>query len=246
MSSPFSESSTASAKVSAGTVSVITPFFNAARYLPEAIASVLAQDYRPLELLLVDDGSTDGHTDAIARIADRSEHVHLLRLPSNQGPAAARNVGLRQACGEFLTFLDADDLMLPDRLSFQTDYLRSHPGIDIVVGVAENVVEPGVRPPRWWQRAGHRYRYSMTMLGRRSVFDRVGAFDASYRVAEDMEWMFRAVAAGVVVAKVDRVLIRRRIHGANLTYRTKEMRAATHRIVLRLARDRISEHRLRR
>jgi GT2 family glycosyltransferase len=81
----------------------------------------------------------------------------------------------------------------------------------------------------------------MTMLARREVFDRVGLFDPSYRVGEDTEWMFRAVAAGMVIAKLDRVLIRRRIHGANLTYRAEEMRSAIERTVLRFVRDRIAE-----
>lgn len=228
-------------------MSVITPFFNAGPYLAEAIASVLAQDYRPLELLLVDDGSTDDHADVIAPFADASAHVRLLRLPSNQGPAAARNAGLREARGELLTFLDADDLMLPDRLSVQAAYLEAHADVDVVVGTAECVLEPGVAPPHWLRAMGaasrHLYRYAMTMLAPRRVFDRVGAFDPSYRVGEDTDWMLRARAAGVVVGAVDRVLIRRRIHGANLTYRTEEMQAAIHRTVLRLTRDRIAKRR---
>jgi glycosyltransferase involved in cell wall biosynthesis len=230
-------------------VSVITPFFNAGPYLTEAVASILAQDYRPLELLLVDDGSTDGSADRAARLAEDSGEIRLLRLPSNQGPAAARNAALREARGELVTFLDADDLMLPGRLSCQTTYLESHPGVDVVVGVAECVLEPGVAPPPWLRGMGatdrHRYHHAMTMLAPRRVFDRVGAFDPSFRVGEDTDWMLRARVAGLVVARVDRVLIRRRIHGANLIYRTEEMRAAIHRTVLRLARQRLVERRSR-
>jgi GT2 family glycosyltransferase len=91
----------------------------------------------------------------------------------------------------------------------------------------------------------HRYHHAMTMLAPRRVFDRVGAFDPSFRVGEDTDWMLRARVAGLVVARVDRVLIRRRIHGANLIYRTEEMRAAIHRTVLRLARQRLVERRSR-
>ena len=228
-------------------VSVIVPFFDPGPFLAEAVASVLAQDYRPLELLLVDDGSTDGHAAAAARLAEASAQVRLLRLPFNQGPAAARNAALREARGDIVTFLDADDLMLPGRLAYQTGYLEAHPRVDVVVGLAECVLAPGAPPPDWLRatdaKDGHRYHNAMTMLAPRRIFDRVGAFDPSYRVGEDTEWMLRARAAGVVIARVDRVLIHRRIHGANLTYRTAELRAAIHRIVLRLARDRISARR---
>ena len=231
--------------MSGSLVSVITPFFNAAPHLAEAIDSVLAQAHRPLELLLVDDGSTDGSLAVARRLAGTSEDVRLLRLARNLGPAAARNAALRQARGTYLTFLDADDLMLPDRLAFQIEYLRAHPDVDVVVGAAECVLEPGVDPPPWLQgpAAARRYRYpySMTMLAPREVFDRVGPFDPSYRVGEDTEWMFRAVAAGMVIAKLDRVLIHRRIHGANLTYRAEEMRSAIERTVLGFVRDRIAE-----
>lgn len=228
-------------------VSVIIPFFDVGPYLAEAVASVLAQDYRPLELLLVDDGSTRNHGDAAARLARTSMQVRLLQLRSNQGPAAARNAALREARGELLTFLDADDLMLPGRLSFQTAYLESHPEVDVVAGEAECAVAPGVTPPEWLRAleatGRHRYPYAMTMLARRRAFERVGAFDPTYRVGEDTDWMLRAGAAGVVVARVERVLIRRRLHGANLTYRTEELRTAVHRSVLRLARDRIAARR---
>jgi glycosyltransferase involved in cell wall biosynthesis len=228
-------------------VSVIIPFFNPGAYLAEAVASVLAQDYRPLEVVLVDDGSTEAHADAGARLAETSAPVRLLRLPSNQGPAAARNAGIGQARGALLTFLDADDLMVPDRLACQVGYLEAHPGTYVVVGLAENVLEPGVAPPAWLVRTGtgvrHGYPYATTMLGPRRVFERVGAFDPAFRVGEDTDWMLRARAAGVVVKRLDRVLIRRRLHGANLTYRTEEVQAAVHRVVLRLARERLARRR---
>jgi glycosyltransferase involved in cell wall biosynthesis len=230
--------------LSDGLVSVITPFFNARPYLTEAVESVLAQSYRPLELLLVDDGSTDGSADCIAHLADTHDGVRLLRLSHNQGQAAARNAALLRARGEFLTFLDADDVMMPDRLAFQIDYLVTHRDVDVIIGSAEYVLEPGVAPPEWLRgpvaASRSRHRDPMTMLARRGVFDRVGLFDTSYRVGEDTEWVFRATAAGVGITKVDRIVIRRRIHGANLTYRAEEMRGAIRRIVLRSVRERIA------
>lgn len=231
--------------MSAALVSVVIPFYNPGAYLVEGVASVLDQGYRPLEALLVDDGSTDGSADVATRLAAPGTPVRLVRLATNQGPAAARNAGLRAAQGEFVTFLDADDLMVADRLALQIAYLAAHPAVDAVVGLADNVLEPGVVPPAWFRSVGAGvrtgYAYATSVLAHRRVFDRVGGFDPALRVGEDTDWMLRARAAGIRIARIDRVLLRRRIHGANLSYRTQEMRAAAYRSVLRLARQRIAE-----
>ncbi|MBI4573499.1 MAG: glycosyltransferase family 2 protein, partial [candidate division NC10 bacterium] len=105
-------------------VSVILPVYNGERFLAAAIASILAQDYQPIEVIVVDDGSTDG-TAAIAR---SFQGVRYLYQP-NQGPAFARNAGIAVARGAFIAFLDADDLMVPTRLSVQAGYLLAHPEI---------------------------------------------------------------------------------------------------------------------
>ncbi len=230
-----------------GLVSVIVPFFDARAFLLRAVKSVLRQTYRPLELLLVDDGSTDGGAAVIAPLAERLSEVRLLRMSRNEGPAAARNRGLRACRGEFVTFLDADDQMVPDRVAVQVWYLRRHPEVEVVTGGAEYVLESDVAPPSWLQAppglAPDRHRNPMTMLTRPSVFARVGYFDESYRVGEDTEWVLRAGAKGVGMAYLDRVLIRRRIHGANLCYRMEDRRRALRRMVLGLVRNRIAERR---
>jgi len=226
-------------------VSVVIPFFDAHRFLAEALASVLAQGYTPLEVLLVDDGSTDGGADSVAHLMAADDRVRLLRQWPNQGPAAARNRALREARGTFVAFLDADDLMVGDRIAFQVDYLDTHSGVDVVLGEADHFTETGIDPPPWHgdrpTTTRHRYRNPMTMLARRTVFGRVGLFDPSYRVGEDMEWLLRAGSAGVTIVTVDRVLIRRRFHGANLTYATSQMQAATRRSLLALVRRRVAE-----
>lgn len=226
-----------------GLVSVITPFFNADPFLGEAIESVLAQSYAPLELLLVDDGSSDGSPMTAARAATEHENIRLLRLAHNQGPAFARNFAVREAVGEFVTFLDADDAMVPDRLAFQVEYLSTHSEADVVIGLADYVVEPGVDPPPWFDRPGSRLQNPMTMLATRAVFDLVGLFDPTYRVGEDTEWMFRAASAGVTVTRVDKVLIRRRLHGGNLTYGHDALREAFHSTILSAVRAQLSDPR---
>jgi glycosyltransferase involved in cell wall biosynthesis len=110
-------------------VSVIIPAFNASRYLGEAIESVLRQTYVPIELIVVDDGSTD---DALA-VARRyeCERVRVLTGP-NQGPGAARNRGLAQCSGAYVAFLDADDVWMEDKIARQVEYLKAHPGAAVV------------------------------------------------------------------------------------------------------------------
>src|SRR5262249_3426566 len=113
-------------------VSVVLPVFNQARYLPAAIDSILGQGFGDLELIVVDDGSTDG-SGAIARgICD--PRLKLEALPVRQGQAAARNRGVGLAAGAYLAFLDSDDVALPDRLQIEIDHLGRHPGIDLVAG----------------------------------------------------------------------------------------------------------------
>jgi len=227
--------------VSATPVSVIVPVFNSARFLAEALASIVAQDYRPLDVLLIDDGSTDASAHLAGRLARGRPEVRLLRQPVRRGPAAARNVGLREARGQLITFLDADDLMTPGRLRFQADYLAAYRDVDLIVGTQTIRLDPGVDRPEWlgWTATARPPYYQMSMMARRTVFDRVGAFDESFQLSSDTEWMYRANAAQVSTALVDRVLLVRRIHGANLTYATAEMRQSMRRALLVLARARV-------
>jgi glycosyltransferase involved in cell wall biosynthesis len=109
-------------------VSVIIPAYNAARYLAEAIESVLTQAFQDFEIVLVDDGSTD----STLRVAERYRERVQIYEQTHLGPSAARNAGLRLARGEFLAFLDADDRFLPGKLARQVAYLRANPQVDVV------------------------------------------------------------------------------------------------------------------
>jgi glycosyltransferase involved in cell wall biosynthesis len=205
-------------------VSVIVPAYQAEAYLEEALESALAQDHRDVEVVVVDDGSTD----RTAEIA-LAHGVHVLRQP-NRGPAAARNAGVAVARGAFITILDADDVWPTDRLSRQLTHLREHPEIDIVLGLTEVFLTPGQPPPAHDPRfaageqvAGH----PATMLVRREVFEMVGTFDESLRLSEDIDWLARASDAGVRSARLDHTLLRYRIHAANTSRDTQANHAAT-------------------
>ncbi len=206
-------------------VSVVIPAYNAERYLGEAIESVLAQTYAPLETIVVDDGSSDG----TAAVAGSYPEV-LLITQDNAGPAAARNRGFAASEGELVAFHDADDLMTPDKLAVQVAAI-SDPAIGCVLAEQELLIEedaelpfwvagskvPTVMPAKPDELADEPDVHPMTMLVRREVFERVGGFDEEMRAAEDFDWMLRAAEAGVEFARLPRVLLRRRVHSESLT-----------------------------
>ena len=111
-------------------VSVIMPAYNSREYIAEAIHSVLDQDYRDLELIIVDDGSTDGTAEEALKFGDR---VKVL-VQKNAGPAAARNRGVKAANGQFLAFIDSDDVWMPGKISAQVSYLKNNSDVGVVFG----------------------------------------------------------------------------------------------------------------
>jgi glycosyltransferase involved in cell wall biosynthesis len=123
-------------------VSVIVPVYNGAQYLEAAITSIFAQDYRSIEVIVVDDGSIDDS----AQVAKSFKDIRYM-FQQNSGPAAARNSGINSANGDFIAFLDSDDLWMPDKLSLQTNYLHNHPDIGLVFAHRRILIEHGVKKP---------------------------------------------------------------------------------------------------
>lgn len=196
-------------------VSVVIPFFNAAPFLGEALASVLAQRGVELEVLAVDDGSTDGG----ARIArELGAPVRCLSQPRS-GTAAALNCGVAAARGDLLAFLDADDLWVDGKLSRQSAALESEPKLDLVFGALQHFYSPELSEAERRQvrcppdpmpapSAG-------TMLIRRASFDRVGEFSSAWKIGEFVDWFLRAREAGLLFRQLPDVVLRRRVHAGN-------------------------------
>jgi glycosyltransferase involved in cell wall biosynthesis len=217
-------------------VSVVLPVYNGARYVRAALASVFAQSYRPLEVIVVDDGSTDG-TPAAVRAFPGVRYVRQ----ANRGAAAARNAALPLARGELVAFMDHDDLWTPDKLSVQVAYLAQHPSLAGVVahlrlflsdGAAEAV---GVREELL---AGDQVGWcTPTLVARAWAFDRVGYFDESYRNGSDTDWFLRARDLGVELGVVPNCLLLKRIHDSNVTLRPDAVNAGVLR-ALRASLDR--------
>lgn len=105
-------------------VSVIMPVYNSKNFLEESVDSVLSQQYDSFELLLIDDGSTDGSRDIIQKLAARDRKVKPVFLRSNHGSAGARNAGIKQAEGHYIAFLDSDDTWLPEKLAIQLPFMQ--------------------------------------------------------------------------------------------------------------------------
>jgi GT2 family glycosyltransferase len=118
-------------------ISIVVIFLNPGRFLREAVESVLAQSYAEWELILVDDGSTDGSTELAQSYAARyPDRIRWVEFPehANRGMSAARNLGVQVARGEFISFLDADDVYLPDRLQRHVKVIEEHPGVELIQG----------------------------------------------------------------------------------------------------------------
>jgi len=198
-------------------VSVIIPVFNGERYLAETLDSIWAQDYRPLEVIVIDDGSTD-HTAEIARSNPAVIYVHQ----PNQGHGAAKNAGIAKARSDFIAFLDADDLWLPRKLTLQTDYLLQNPETGYVITHMDVLLEPGVAWPAFLNRQHYLGNppcfLPSALLARRSALEQIGVFDTSYQHANDGDWFFRARDAGISMGILPDALVRKRIHGNNLSY----------------------------
>jgi glycosyltransferase involved in cell wall biosynthesis len=200
-----------------GLVSVIIPVFNREGFLAEAIESALGQEGIQSEILVVDDGSTDG-TPAVAQpFAGR---INYLRQ-ENAGPPAARNRGIRAANGEFLSFLDSDDLWPPRRTRLLQDCLAEHPEAGGAMGHLQYVSVDDSRSDRFadaCRAAAPILNYNLSAsIFRMNIFQRVGLFDETMRFSDDWDWFVRAREQGVRIEIVQEIALINRRHGENLS-----------------------------
>jgi glycosyltransferase involved in cell wall biosynthesis len=203
-------------------VSVVIPAYNAERFLQEAIDSVLGQTWSNLELIVVDDGSTDGTGAIIERQHD--PRVRGLSKENRRTVADARNAGIAAARGELIALLDADDVWLPTKLERQVALLEARPEVGLAYcGYAitderlalRTVIWPSEHDPRfrrWLLLEGNGTAPSSTSLIRRSVLDQVGGYRLELSVSEDLDLSER-IAGQFTVAAVDECLAAYRSHG---------------------------------
>jgi glycosyltransferase involved in cell wall biosynthesis len=219
-------------------VSVIIPTYNCAPYLSEAIDSVLLQAGVNMEIIVVDDGSTDNTKEVVEKY--RGRITYITQVPG-RGASAARNLGIQHASGEWIAFQDADDIWLPEKLAMQLDALQSYPHArlvfaDTLVSRDRVVIQDSLMSKRlknWCERNttqipdvyyGHVYREllfgnyicTITVMLHRSVLDEVGIFDETLKVGEDYDLWLR-IARNHSVIYVDRVFCEYRVRDNGLS-----------------------------
>ena len=196
-------------------LSVIIPVYNGERYLAETIDSVLAQNHRSIEVIIVDDGSTDGS----ANVANSYGSSVRYCYQSNLGTAAAMNRGTDLACGEYLAFLGADDLWTEDRIRVQLKAFDAHPDMDIISGYVKQFFSPDMT-----ESVKKRIRFSAdlipghvipAMLIKCQSFFRVGLFETQWTVGAEMSWYLRAQEIGLKIVILPDLVLLRRIHESN-------------------------------
>lgn len=197
-------------------VSVVVAVRNGERFLAQALTSILEGGYRPVEILVVDGNSSD----RTLEIAHSFEHVRS--LPQNgKGIAAAYNTGIEAASGEFVAFLSHDDLWTPDKLETQIAYMTENPAWEYTITRAKFFLEPGHEIPRGFRRelleGDHIAPIMETLVARRTLFDRLGKFDGSLQIANDVDWFTRATDQNIATAVLPQVLLHKRVHDTNLS-----------------------------
>ena len=208
-------------------ISAIIPTYNRAWCVREAVDSVLAQRGAELECIVVDDGSTDGTRETLQGLP-----IRYIRQ-SNRGPAAARNVGIAEAKGEFLAFLDSDDLWRRDKCAAQARHLREQPEV-LLVHCNERWIRRGRhlnQGKRHARGGGDQFERSLELCcispsavaARRELFDRVGLFDESFPVCEDYEFWLRVTARHPVGFLPEVLVTKRGGHADQLSRRVEHL-----------------------
>ena len=238
-----------------GVVSTIIAVHNRPVMLQQCVQSVLAQTYQNIEIVIVDDGSDDG----TAEICDALATAHAPRVKlihqRNAGPAAARQAGFEQASGEFIQYLDSDDLLLPSKFARQVAGLNDNPQCDISYGMTRRrhinqtmvnkptkrtgeriaTLFPSMLESRWWNTS--------TPLCRRQLCERAGPWQAELRNEEDWEYDCRVAALGVRLHFVSEFVSEHRDHDGPQLHATQNnektklrYRAKAHALILQHAR----------
>ncbi|MBN1363514.1 MAG: glycosyltransferase [Syntrophaceae bacterium] len=196
-------------------ISVIIPVYNGEKFIQEAVENILSQKYPSLEIIIVNDGSDDRTEEIINHL---SIDVRYFRQ-ENAGPAAARNRGVRDASGEFIAFLDADDLWPENNLNILIDEMLRDSDMEVIRGCAQ--LMDFNKKSGCYEYVGNPKEsfphYIGAALYRKSVFEKVGLFDPMLRFGEDGDWYIRAAELGIKIKRLEETTLYVRRHGGNMT-----------------------------
>lgn len=197
-------------------VTVIMIVKNGERFIKEALQSVFAQNYRPIEILVIDGKSTD----KTCEIANSFEEIRIL-TQQDFGVSDAYNQGINDASGEFVAFLSHDDIWTSDKLSVQIKYMNEHPQLLYTNAHIEYFIEPGSGIPdgfrKEWLHGPLPARIMETLVARKQVFEKVGVFNTSLNTAEDVDWYSRAASMEIPTYMIEKVLLHKRVHDRNVS-----------------------------
>jgi len=196
-------------------ISVIIPIYNDALYIQEAIRSVFSQKIEELEIIIINDGSTDNFEEKIEYFND--PRIRIIKQ-INSGAAAARNNGIKNAKGEFLAFLDADDIWAPNKLKLQLEVLINREDINMVYGQVKEFYDSSILGYDDLQKNAKTFvGYSLiALLISKKDFLRVGDFQTKWKVAEFIDWYDRAKHMGLMEIILPDLFAFRRIHSGNI------------------------------
>ena len=200
-------------------ISCIIPVYNGRRFIAESLDSIFAQTYRSIEVIVADDGSTD---DTPRLVKEYPQPVIYIRQP-NQGSPRARNCGIQAAKGDFVAFLDSDDLWRAEKLTRQMARFQDRPELDFCVTHIQNFWMPEVAAQAE-QYQGHPKSRPLpgyitdTLLATRQAFETVGLFSSELNHGDSFDWFVRARRIGVLGELLPDVLVDRRIHAGNTSH----------------------------
>jgi glycosyltransferase involved in cell wall biosynthesis len=205
-------------------LSVVIPAYNGESFLAEAVESIYSQDYHPLEIIIVDDASTD-NTAGVARsfMGDLRGEVRYLYQAHFGRPAAGRNRGIKASAGAIIGFLDQDDIWPEYKLALQVPYLLNDDDpLDVVLGHTQvlHLAEP-INGVRKFEATTEPVDYMLlsSALFKRPVFEKVGCFDETLQYyGDDLDWFIRAREQGLSIRQLEKVTLYWRIHEANTSH----------------------------
>lgn len=199
-------------------ISVMMPTYNNARYICQAIDSVYAQNYSNIEIIVVDDGSTDNTKEILKQYKD----IKYFYIEHN-GIPFARNIALANSKGEYIAFCDSDDYWLPNKINMQMQYFKEHPDCEIVFTKYENFFENEALKTNervvFEKKVEEKVKqYLPSSIVKKRLFEKYGFFDEKFQTGEDAEFITRLKEGKVNIGFfIDTVFYKRRLHGNNTT-----------------------------
>ncbi|MEO0926284.1 MAG: glycosyltransferase family A protein [Cyanobacteria bacterium J06643_13] len=211
-------------------ISVIIPVYNCEQYLAAAVESVLGQTYQTIEVIVIDDGSSD-RSGAVAQSFGKAIVYHKI---DHSGGATALNHGVDLSQGEYLAFLDADDLWVEDKLTWQMAALSQDSELEAVFGQVEQFISPEIdlnTTNLTIQTKVSPAYHKDTLLIRRQSFEQIGRFNAQFQLVDFIEWYLRATEQGLNSLMLPQILAKRRLHQTNTTLRLPQYRVEYARVL---------------